>query len=465
MSKKIIFIGYKVAGENWNEISFYDKESLIDSDVIVFRPFGKPEHTDWEMNYNRAYNELDSLRYIEAKNHWHKEILAALSEGRTIFLFLAPKINFDLTIIKKRVKLGRKKEINKYDNYKFLPIPIGDISSVNGQGVVFNNPIFNNLCKIFKDNLQYKAYLDNIKNGEVISIAQKSSRVLGAIYKVGEGNLIVLPDLEYSKPLYEVYSDTYEFKNWQPEALQFSKQLEQSLIQIHQDITKGDKKTLPPEWVLHKDFETKQEQSIVSQIIENKKQIDLLESENNTLQIELEKEQILRGLLFETGEPLELAVIKGLELLGYEAENYDDGTIEIDVLIKKSPEGYRYIGECEGKDKKAIAIEKYNQLNRAIDDDLARNNVDTKAYGILFGNVQRFLPLSERTLDFALKCKYSAQIDNKISLVRTSDLFMVTRFLQDNPNPVFQKECRDAIHNGRGGIVQFPKIPKIENKV
>jgi len=466
MSKKIIFIGYKVAGDDYyNEINFYDKESLIDNDIIVFRPFGEPERKEFEMSYyNKPYGEIDSSRYIEAKNHWHKELLAALSEGRTIFLFLAPKINFDLTIIKKRAKLGRKREIKKYDNYKFLPIPIGDIISVNGQGVVFNNSIFNNLYKIFKDNLQYKAYLENIESGEVISIAQKSSRVLGAIYKVREGNLIVLPDLEYSKPLYEVYSDTYEPKSWQPEALQFSKQLEQSLIQIHQDITKGDKKTPPPEWVLHKDFETKQEQSIVSQIIENKKQIDLLESENNTLQIELEEEQILRGLLFETGKPLELAVIKGLELLGYEAENYDDGTLEIDVLIKKSPEGYRYIGECEGKNNTDISIKKYRHLNDSIIADYERDEIVERAEGILFGNPQRLIFPAERTLDFTKKCLDSAKRDN-IALIKTSDLFIVARFLQDNPNPAFQKECRNAIHNGRGGIVQFPKIPKTENKV
>ena len=44
---------------------------------------------------------------------------------------------------------------------------------------------------------------------------------------------------------------------------------------------------------------------------------------------------------------------KALVILGYKAEIYDNGVLELDQIIV-SPEGYRYIGECEGKNKKDI---------------------------------------------------------------------------------------------------------------
>ncbi|MCD4724968.1 MAG: hypothetical protein K8R63_08995 [Bacteroidales bacterium] len=70
-------------------------------------------------------------------------------------------------------------------------------------------------------------------------------------------------------------------------------------------------------------------------------------------------------MLYETGKPLEQAVIKALKLLGYQAENFDDGILELDQIII-SPENIRYIGECEGKDKKDIDVGKFRQLQDSL---------------------------------------------------------------------------------------------------
>ncbi|UTN02828.1 hypothetical protein L0669_15995 [Flavobacterium bizetiae] len=64
-----------------------------------------------------------------------------------------------------------------------------------------------------------------------------------------------------------------------------------------------------------------------------------------------------------------------------------------------------------------------------------------------------------RKLDFTEKCKIGAERE-KIALVRTSDLFMVIKYLRENENDEFKKKCRDAIYNGLGKIVKFPNIPK-----
>lgn len=114
-------------------------------------------------------------------------------------------------------------------------------------------------------------------------------------------------------------------------------------------------------------------------------------------------------LLYESGKALENAVIKALKILGYHAENYNDGTLELDQVIT-SPENERYIGECEGKDNKDIDIGKFRQLQDSLNEDFQRDDVKDKAFGLLFGNPQRLINPTERTLDFTEKCKRGAEV-------------------------------------------------------
>ena len=144
--------------------------------------------------------------------------------------------------------------------------------------------------------------------------------------------------------------------------------------------------------------------------------------------------------------------------MGYKAENYNDGQLELDQIII-SPENYRYIGECEGKDNRDIDVTKFRQLQDGLNADFAREGVNEKAYGILFGNPERFVNPENRKLDFTAKCKSGAERE-KIALIKTSDLFVVTKYLSENNNETYKKECRLAIHNQLGKVVMFPKIPK-----
>ena len=160
---------------------------------------------------------------------------------------------------------------------------------------------------------------------------------------------------------------------------------------------------------------------------------------------------------------ISVTVTKALDILGYKAENYNDGELELDHVIE-SPEKIRYIGECEGKDTKDINITKFRLLLESLNADFAREDVEEKAYGILFGNPQRLLEPSKRILDFTKKCKTGAERE-KIALVKTTDLFVVANFLQQNKNERFKKDCRKAISDGLGKIVNFPSLPNKKNDI
>lgn len=158
-------------------------------------------------------------------------------------------------------------------------------------------------------------------------------------------------------------------------------------------------------------------------------------------------------MLYEKGKALENAINRAFRILGYTSENFNDGTLEIDHVII-SPEGERFIGECEGKDTSAISIDKFRQLEENIQSDLQREEVEAPAIGILFGNGFRLTKPEDRSEQFTTKCLNSAK--RGTILIRTPDLYKVAKYLSENKDDEYAKACRDAILAGKGSIVNFP---------
>lgn len=189
----------------------------------------------------------------------------------------------------------------------------------------------------------------------------------------------------------------------------------------------------------------------------NKRKIAELEKENSKLTELFTEQETLKDLLFESGKPLEKAVTNALKILGYQAENYNDGTLEIDQVIK-SPEGERYIGECEGKDNKDIDIGKFRQLLDTLNEDFEKEEIKEKANGLLFGNPQRLLQPDKRGVGFTTKC-ISGAAREKIGLIKTADLFNMCKYLLENNNEEYKKLYRLEIQKQLGTIINFPTVP------
>jgi hypothetical protein len=167
--------------------------------------------------------------------------------------------------------------------------------------------------------------------------------------------------------------------------------------------------------------------------------------------------------LYEQGKPLEKAVLEGLQILGFSANPFTEGDSEFDVVFT-SPEG-RFIGEVEGKDNKAINIDKLSQLERNLQEDFAHEDVTEFAKGILFGNAERLTHPSKRREAFTDKVQTGAKRAG-VGLVRTPDLFEPVRYLRDQDDPEYAKSCREAIFNATGNIVVFPTPPvKVKEKI
>lgn len=457
--KQIFTIGYTIPTFDKNYVDFYDDTSLMDADIILISPDSLEPRGDWvsfTTSDGGCYNVSASQTYKQKISRLRKEIEDQLNVGKNIFVLLTKKEEYRLASSVSSQKGQNAYSTETYNNYAFLPFKIGNLTSSSGKHIEFSgNPILSDFYEKFKDNLEYQIYIEDINGAQILFTGKDKTKVLGAIYKVKNGNVIVLPFLNYDE---KKFTERKEGKSyWTDEAKTFGKILVKTLKDIDQALRRSGDKTPPPDWTNDTDFQLNEEQSLKKEVEIVSKEIGRLILKKNDLITKIEKEIKLKDLLFETGKVLENAINKALKILGYSAENYNDGNLELDHVIL-SPEEDRFIGEAEGKDTSAVNIDKLRQLLINIHEDLQREEIEKPAVGILFGNGFRLVKPFEREEQFTTKCLNTAKSSNCI-LIRTSDLFYAARYIKESNNKDFAKNCRDVIKSSVGKIVQFPDLP------
>jgi hypothetical protein len=457
--KDIASVGIQIPS---NKVDFYEinnRMALSDADIIVFSPMLCYDlyFTD---NYRgkRCYDKNTSFELTEDFIHWKRELNIALGQGKTVFVFLTEKEEFYVHTGQQKVSgTGRNQQVTNlvdlFDNYKCLPINV-NIQSAAGKTVYCQSPVFQGFFNTFQKELYYEAFISSETIKKFCFTTKSKDRCLGTALKSLNGHIVFLPMLDCHK-------DSYWNQNGKPSKAgdEFGKRLISNLIEIDKVLKSHTDKTPRPKWLDSEEYELKEAVKTRKSIQLNLQKIKEIEKDNDKLKEILIEQDSLSDLLFEGGKALENAVIKALQILGYSAENYDDGTLELDQIIM-SPENDRFIGECEGKENKDIDISKFRQLEDALNADFQREEVVEKAFGLLFGNPQRLINPMDRTLDFTRKSKLSAERE-KIGLIKTSDLFTVAKYLSENDDENFKTACRKAIKEQLGKVVQFPNTKSI----
>jgi len=463
MKKQIFTIGYMIPTFDENYVDFYDELSLMDADILLISPDSLEPRGDWvsfTTSDDGCYNIAASKIYKQKISCLNKEIEDHLNAGKNVFVLLTKREEYQLANSISSERKGQKTfHAEIYTNYNFLPINIGTLTSASGKHVEFSgNLIFSDFYEKFKKNLEYQLYIENPNEAQVVFTGKDKTKVLGAIYKVKNGHLVALPFIKYDEKKFTIYKKKEKQSYWTDDAIKFGKALVKAFVDIDKALRKGGDRTPPPDWISRKDFQLVQEQVLNKDIEEKSKKINALILQKNELLTRMDQEVRLRDLLFEKGKTLENAINLALKVLGYRAENYNDGNLELDHVIT-SPKGDRFIGEAEGKDTSAINIDKFRQLATNIQEDLQREEVENSAVGILFGNGFRLMKPSERAEQFTTKCINAAKSSNCV-LVRTTDFFRVAKYIKESKDKTFAKSCRDAIKNSFGKIVEFPILPK-----
>jgi len=474
--KRITGVGYSIPSQDDDLIRLDSLSSLSETEIAIFSPdLSGTSYSAYENGFYSSkrleyegkmlYNKESSAKMLEHSKHWKSELLNFVENGGTLVVILCKKEEYIIYTGTKDVSgTGRNQKVTNhvtpFTNYNFLPFASIDFHSASGKTVLPKNPLVIDLHKHFKDYFTFETYIKSDKLSVITFTTKNKDRILGSSFKLKLGYVHFIPNLNLEIDKFISYDNKTNKRNWNDEAIKTGKILVNCFIEIDSSLRKAQEKTPKPNWINTEIYQLKDSEKTLEIIAKNDKEIEKREKENSNLEKVLEEQESLKDLLYETGKPLENAVIKALRILGYKAENYNDGELELDQIII-SPEGHRLIGECEGKESKDIDVSKFRQLLDSLNADFEKEEVKEKAYGLLFGNPQRLINPEERILSFTKKCQDGAKREN-IGLIKTEDLFKVCKYISENSDVDFAAKCRKAIIDQLGEIVKFPNTDGIE---
>ena len=477
--KTILTIACRIPGGFGEYVAFDTKASLLDADLILFSPAFKFCIAEEDYLGKSLLPDTSSFDLQSSIIHWQRELDTVLKAGRNVFFLMnAPMEVYVSTGEQELPKAGQKRSVRLLRNYELLPFSIEVVES-NGSSMALHpgESILRDYWRKFGQDSTYKCFITDSNGIRPLVVTRHGSQIVGAVVQAnGDGALVLLPWVDlYRKEFFERWDERYEFvdsghdlidvyvgrdEEWTPKAKGWGKDFLDALESLNATLSPKRELTPAPQWARDDRFRTVREAALHEQLFQIQSNISEHERERETVEADIADAGNLKPLLFEQGHVLEQAVLAAMELMGFEASSYCDSDSEFDVVLECA-EG-RSIGEVEGRDNKAIGIDKMRQLEINILEDLERDEVSKPAKGILFGNAFRLKPPSDRPAEhFTPKCLSAAE-RNGTALIRTCDLFDVAKALADKPDARFAASCREAILNAKGKEVDFPAVPDIE---
>ena len=466
--KKILTIGCSLADKETEYCDFDSDTSLLDWDIILFKPDIDDYIRRRESMFqgNPCLSDNDSFQLKSQSEHWRREINSAVEHGKLVVIFLNELKKISIaTGEKTHSGTGRNQKttriVTDYDNYQSIPLDLQPITS-KGEAIKLaakNSEIISSYWKEFSSMCSYKVIIEG--DYTPCLLTKHGDKAVGAIVRSKNSNGIVLclPELDFYPNNFFIGEENEG--DWSSDGIQFASKFIKSIVALEKSCKADGQLTPEPEWAKDGCFKLEQEKVTVQKLLKIEKRLESIQSEKEAVLDQVKTLERCRHLLFEKGKPLEFAILDGLKTIGFEVSQFDDGESEFDAVFE-STEG-RLIGEAEGKDNKAINIDKLRQLSLNIHEDLEREEVSEPAKPVLFGNAYRLQPLDERSSPFTAKC-ISASTTSSTALVSTSDLFKVVKYLKDNRDAKFATKCRKAILN-TVGLVNFPSIPQKKSEV
>ena len=483
MNRVVISVGYSIPGQAAESVDFKSTDSILGADFLVFSPDVRSYSTHEDQMFHtgeyagqKLVNHRDSALLREHTKHWRSELNTLLQHGKTVFLVLSDAEPCWMQTGEKSYSgTGRSQRVTNLVA-PFDPcsvIPVADFS--------------NNVHRSWGDRIKptqdagplasywqefgpfsyYPAYLDKLTTACLVT--KTGDKIVGGLARAAgwKGTLVLLPPVDFEMMVSEREKQSSKGKKGKASEAttrkaekSVGKQFVNALVQIDKAVRVHAERTPAPTWVLQEEFALEEEITLEKARASIDQKIVELQNARTAVSAKLEEAGNLKGLLYETGTPLESGVLEALRLLGFQAENYKDAESEFDVLFV-DPNGETLLGEAEGKNDKAISIDKLDQLNRNVQEEFAKRTDAKYSKGVLFGNAFRLIPLNERGDFFTEKCLAGAARLG-VALVRTPDLFPIAKYLKEDPDAEFAKVCRKEITSTTGKVVVFPSLPKKE---
>lgn len=467
-TRKILSVGIELASSELAYETFRSKTSLLDWDIFLFRP----EITDFLHGYYEThqgkplFSDTASFEAKECCAHWRREIKQALETGKTIIVFL-PALYEAYVDTGQRTHsgTGRNQKTTRHvellSNYDMLPVSLSPVPATGSsmklapKGAEVLAPYWAE----FGERSSYKVFFGSSDVPAHIQ-TRAGDKPVGTICrsKLSAGTLLLLPDMDFNPPNFTKMKGGSEV--WTPAAEQFSGGFLSAVVALSKALHSSSEITPEPSWATHVRYTLAAESALRAQLLDAEREVEEAQRKKEQIVEEIASAAMLRALLYEKGKPLEAVIIQALKTIGFKAEAFKESDSEFDVVFE-SEEG-RLIGEAEGKDTKAINIDKLRQLSMNIHEDLQREEVLQPAKPVLFGNGFRLQEPAARTDPFTEKC-HAAASTSSTALVATADLFLSVQYLLAHDDPMYAAACRAALLS-TVGRVSFPRPPVVSQE-
>ncbi len=462
MAKKILNIGFELATDDTQEEEFTSRASLLDWDIILF----KPEISSF-VSYADQYqgkpslSDSKSFQLKESCEHWRHEIQQAVDSGKTVIVFLSEMQEVYIDTGKRTYSgTGRNQKTTRmvelFNNYASIPASLRP-TTTNGSSIKLSAKGAEVLASYwleFSDVSQYNVILTDPKVPACL-VTKNGDKPVGALFrsKNSNGSLVCLPNIDFYSE--DFLMDEGGTSVWTAKAGQFAARLLSAVVSLDAALHSTGEVTPEPTWSMDSKYSLDSENTLRIELLEAEQNLEIAQRKKEEIVETLKSAGRLRGLLYEKGKPLEAAIIDALQLMGFVATSYRDATSEFDVVFE-SNEG-RLIGEAEGKDTKAVNVDKLRQLSMNIHEDLQREEIISQAKGVLFGNGYRLQAVETREVAFTDKC-ISAALTSSTALIATPELFKVAQYLSGKSDNNYAALCREQILSGIG-ITTLPNPP------
>lgn len=465
MSKKrILTVGLELASSAAENTSFQSKVSLLDWDIVLLKPDISDFISGGTFQGKPSLYESASFQLKECCEHWRREIKQAVETGKTVIVYLSKLETVYIDTGQRQYSgTGRNQKttriMEEFDNYKSIPVTLTPvIATGNGMKLAeWTAEVLAPYWTEFESRSQYRVQLTDPKVQACI-MTRTGDRPVGALYRSNSsaGTLLLLPDIDFYP---ETFIKEHEGEvTWTAEASKFAGRMLAAVVALDKALRSSIEVTPEPLWAAEPEFSLGIENALRVKLLDAEREVERAQRHKENLEDELRSAGLLRALLYEKGKPLENAIIEALRMLGFTANPFRETDSEFDVVFE-SQEG-RLIGEAEGKDSKAINIDKLRQLSMNIHEDLQRDSITKPAKPVLFGNAFRLVSLCDRADPFTEKCLSAAEASST-ALVFTPDLFKLVQYLIAKADSEYAKACREALLS-TSGRVSFPPTPSVE---
>jgi len=468
MDRQVITIGFEIPGFSSKEVNLESDQSLLDYDIVVFNP-DISSFIVWsseKLQAKPSLNETRSFMLRQSASRWRQALLEAFDQGKTVFIYMPEAQDVFLDTGRREYSgTGRNRHttniVEPFNNYSMLPFRLTELASARGKEIRPATDL-NVLAAYWAEfgtgssyNIHFRA--DGLTP---LLVTRTGNKPVGGVIRgkagSGKGAVVLLPMLHYDRV---AFTEKKENKtHWTKPALDFGRKLVSTFLAIDEALKAARQVTPPPGWLENERYRFSSERNLEGSVTTLTKQVEEIQAKRSEVLRRLEREQELRRLLFEKGPALEDAILEALRLLGLKAERYRESDSEFDVVFTWKDQ--RFLGEAEGRDSKAISIDKMSQLERNVSEDFARDEVKVHAKGILFANAFRLQKPSDRSEFFTEKCM-TAAARAKVALVRTPDLFEAAKHVKETRDVAFAERCVEAIARAEGTIVEFPAPPNV----